>query len=111
MASQGIGNGIVEEFAALGADVFTCSRTEADLQECIQGWQKKGFQVQGIVADVSKEEEREKLMSKVNEVFRGKLDVLVNNVGTNVRKQTVEYGSEVLSSASLRSRCCSGAVE
>ena len=92
---QGIGNGIVGELAALGANVFTCSRTEADLQDCLQAWRKQGFIVQGVVADMSKEEDRIMLIKKAEDFFEGKLDVLVNNVGTNVRKTTVEYGSEV----------------
>ncbi|EKX43737.1 hypothetical protein GUITHDRAFT_72712 [Guillardia theta CCMP2712] len=92
--TKGIGNGIVGELAALGANVLTCSRTEADLQECLQAWQKQGFIVQGVVADMSKEEDRIMLIKKAEEFFEGKLDVLVNNVGTNVRKTTVEYSSE-----------------
>jgi len=57
-------------------------------------WQGAGLKVQGCVADVSKREDRETLVAKVAEVYGGSLNVLVNNVGTNVRKKTVEFTAE-----------------
>ncbi len=50
--------------------------------------------VQGVVADVSTSEGREILRKEVDLKFRGKLDVLVNNVGTNIRKPTVDFTAE-----------------
>ena len=48
----------------------------------------------GIVADVSTAEGREMLRHEVEAKFAGKLDVLVNNVGTNIRKKTMDYSAE-----------------
>ena len=48
------------------------------------------------MADVSTEEGREALIEKAKELFDNKLDVLINNVGTNVRKPTAEYSLEDL---------------
>ncbi|GFH07773.1 uncharacterized protein HaLaN_02625 [Haematococcus lacustris] len=49
---------------------------------------------QGRVADVSQREQREALMAAVASEYQGRLDILVNNVGTNIRKPTVDYTSE-----------------
>jgi len=92
--TKGIGAGIVEELGRHGANVFTCARTEADLTVALEKWTKKGLQVSGIVADCSKDEDRVKLVKSCEEYFEGQLDVLVNNVGTNVRKPTVDYSLE-----------------
>ncbi|WZY92953.1 hypothetical protein YC2023_065282 [Brassica napus] len=54
-------------------------------------WKKKGFQVSGSVCDVSCRSEREKLMQTVSTMFNGKLNILVNNVGSARVKPTTEY--------------------
>ncbi|KAF5446856.1 hypothetical protein F2P56_032454 [Juglans regia] len=92
--SKGIGYAIVEELAALGASVHTCSRNEAELNECLRGWEKKGFRVTGSVCDLVSRPQREELMKTVSHHFEGKLNILVNNVGTNIKKSTVETTAE-----------------
>ncbi|XP_031253965.1 tropinone reductase homolog At2g29360-like [Pistacia vera] len=92
--TKGLGQAIVEEFAELGANVYTCARTEDELKECISGWETKGFKVSGSVCDVSSRSERESLMKEVSSLFNGKLDILINNVGTSIYKPTQEYNAE-----------------
>ncbi|KAL9415906.1 hypothetical protein AB3S75_039161 [Citrus x aurantiifolia] len=92
--TKGLGHAVVEELAELGAAVHTCSRNEADLSECIRDWKTKGFKVTGSVCDVSSRIEREKLINQVSSLFDGKLNILINNVGTTIRKATVEYTAE-----------------
>ncbi|KAM0948319.1 putative tropinone reductase I [Dioscorea sansibarensis] len=92
--TKGIGHAIVEELAKFGASVYTCSRNEAELAECLKQWEGKKFKVTGSVCDVSSRAEREKLMENVSTVFQGKLDILINNVGTGVMKPTVECTAE-----------------
>ncbi|XP_031254025.1 tropinone reductase homolog At2g29170-like [Pistacia vera] len=89
-----IRHAVVEEFAELGAIVHTCSRNEAELKECLREWEKKGFKVSGSVCDVSSRPEREKLMKQVSSLFYGKLNILINNAGTNRTKPTEEYKAE-----------------
>ncbi|URE44445.1 Tropinone reductase [Musa troglodytarum] len=84
--TKGIGHGIVEELARLGAAVHTCSRNEADLNKCLQKWEAEGFKVTGSICDVSSPAERETLMEKVRSTFDGRLDILVCNAGTGILK-------------------------
>ncbi|XP_030964360.1 tropinone reductase homolog At5g06060-like isoform X1 [Quercus lobata] len=92
--SKGIGHAIVEELAGFGAIVHTCSRNEVDLNECLCEWRKKGLQVTGSVCDVSSRAERENLISTAFNLFNGKLNILINNVGTNKTKPTLEYTAQ-----------------
>ncbi|KAL6762496.1 hypothetical protein V8C86DRAFT_2518682 [Haematococcus lacustris] len=92
--TKGIGAAIVEHFCKLGAKVFICARSKDDLEASISKWRSQGFEVQGRVADVSQREQREALMTAVASEYQGRLDILVNNVGTNIRKPTVDYTSE-----------------
>nr|POF12163.1 tropinone reductase like [Quercus suber] len=93
-ASFGILHAIVEELAGFGATVHTCSRNEVDLNECLSEWRKKGLQVTGSVCDVSSRAERENLISTASNLFNGKLNILINNVGTNKTKSTLEYTAQ-----------------
>ncbi|KAJ0021047.1 hypothetical protein Pint_32724 [Pistacia integerrima] len=96
--TKGIGHAVVEELAELGASVHTCSRNEAELNERISEWEIKGFKITGTVCDVSSSvAEREKLMNEVSSLFNGKLNILINNVGTNICKPTEEYKAEEFS--------------
>ncbi|MED6217260.1 hypothetical protein PIB30_016072 [Stylosanthes scabra] len=88
--SKGIGYAIVEELAGLGARVHTCSRNEAQLNESLHQWSAKGYHVTASVCDVASHPQRQELIAKVSGLFNGKLDILVNNVGTNIVKETTE---------------------
>lgn len=92
--TRGIGQATVEELAGLGAVVHTCSRNEVELNKCLKEWQRKGFVVTGSVCDVTSPDQREALIQEVGSKFSGKLNILVNNVGTNIRKPTIEYSAE-----------------
>ncbi|KAK0605686.1 hypothetical protein LWI29_029605 [Acer saccharum] len=92
--TKGLGHAVVQELAELGATVHTCSRNESELNKCIHEWEIKGVKVSGSVCDASSRVEREKLMSNVSSLFNGKLNILINNVGTNVMKPTLEYNEE-----------------
>ncbi|KAL1128660.1 hypothetical protein V6Z11_A13G263000 [Gossypium hirsutum] len=95
--TKGIGHAIVEELAGLGAIVHTCSRTETELNDCLLEWKAKGFRVTGSVCDVSNQAQRENLLNTVSSQFNGKLNILINNVGTNIAKTVMDYTTEDVS--------------
>ncbi|KAI3757933.1 hypothetical protein L6452_05477 [Arctium lappa] len=76
--THGIGYAVVEELATLGAVVHTCSRNEAELNQRLQEWFVKGFNVTGSVCDVSSRPKREQLIEKVSSLFSGKLNILLS---------------------------------
>jgi Tropinone reductase 1 len=92
--TRGIGQAVVEELAELGAAVHTCSRNETELNQRLQDWTAKGFSVTGSVCDMSSRPQREQLLQNASSNFNGKLNILINNVGTNIRKATTEYTVE-----------------
>lgn len=89
-ATKGIGKAIAEEFLALGAQVFILSRNEAEIQTLLEDWQQKGLPVSGMPADVSKHAQRQLVADTIVQQW-GALDILINNVGTNIRKKTPAY--------------------
>ncbi|PRQ37964.1 putative oxidoreductase [Rosa chinensis] len=93
--TKGIGYAIVEELAGLGASVHTCARNEVLLNDCLSQWKLKGFhKVTGSICDMVLKTQREELIHRVSLLFNGKLNILINNVGTNIPKPTTEYAAE-----------------
>ncbi len=90
-ATKGIGRAIAEEFLSLGAEILIVARNEKEVNDAVAEWQKQGHKAFGCIADVAKGEDRQKVMATVKDVFGDRLDILVNNVGTNIRKQLVDY--------------------
>lgn len=68
---------ISEELASLGARIHTCARDESQLNQCLQEWKMKGFNVTGSVCNISSRADREKLMEAVSSLFYGTLNILV----------------------------------
>ncbi|XP_062171119.1 tropinone reductase homolog At2g29290-like [Alnus glutinosa] len=85
---------IVEELAQLGATVHTCSRNEADLKKCLHDWEAKGFRVTGSVCDLVSQLQREELINTISHQFHGKLNILINNVGTCILKPTTNVTAQ-----------------
>ena len=96
--TKGIGRAVVEELAGTcHCSILTCARNEQDLQQCLEEWQSRGYDCTGVVADVSTVMGREQFVKDVQDWLQGRrLHILVNNVGTNIRKPSVEYTPEEL---------------
>lgn len=92
-ATKGIGKAIAEEFLGLGADVFIVARHPRDVADMVSHWQSKGYSINGMAADVTNAEDRKHIIDALSK-GGNRLDILVNNVGTNIRKQLVEYQVE-----------------
>ncbi len=85
--TRGIGFAIADELLRLGAAVTVAARTESDLVACVATWQEAGLGAHGIAADLSLPGAAVSLIESVG----GPLDILINNVGTNIRKPTTGY--------------------
>jgi Tropinone reductase 1 len=90
--TRGIGHAVAEELLGLGARVFVVARDRARLAGCLERWAAAGYteRAHGYAADVSLAAGRAELLEQLRERFSD-LDILVNNVGTNVRKGTTSY--------------------
>lgn len=84
--TRGIGSGIAEELIAHGAKVICTSRSEPP------GGDEKANPLY-IRSDASLASDRESLIEYIREHY-GRLDILINNTGTNIRKKTVDYTDE-----------------
>lgn len=91
-ATKGIGLAIAQEFLALGAEVIIVARNTEAIEQQINTWDsdRKAY---GVAADVSTSEGRQIMLEYVSQTF-GELDILVNNVGTNIRKKAIDYTQE-----------------
>lgn len=88
--TKGIGRAVVAECVQLGASVWFVARNEKDVQALVTEYQEQDKTVLALAGDVADRAFREQLIAAITGTW-GKLDVLVNNVGTNVRKKFVEY--------------------
>jgi Tropinone reductase 1 len=91
--TKGIGRAIVEEFASLGAEIIFIARNQEEILLTENSLSEKGFNVKGFAVDLSKREERNKFFNHLPLIWK-KFDILVNNVGTNIRKKTSDYSEE-----------------
>jgi len=85
--TKGIGAAIAREFLSFGARVCVVARSGEDIDKMKA---QEGEMLTGIQQDMSKEDAFTNIMGFVEENF-GNLDILVNNVGMNIRKKTEEY--------------------
>lgn len=67
----------MEELAEFGAEIYTCSRNQSELNEKLQEWRDKGYKVSGSVCDLSIRQQRQELMESVSSTLDGKLNILV----------------------------------
>ena len=90
--SKGLGRAIVEELMAQGCTVLTCARDVAPLTDLVDASGRGGGCCIAIEADLSTAAGREALVSEAERRFGARgLGLLVNNVGTNLRKPSTEY--------------------
>ncbi|MBS1957131.1 MAG: glucose 1-dehydrogenase [Cyanobacteria bacterium SZAS-4] len=95
-ASKGIGLAIAEEFLNLGAEVIVVARTLDTLEQAFRHLKSEQKRIHLVPADVTDKAGRETLFKQASDL--GKLDILVNNVGTNIRKKLVDYTTDELNS-------------
>ena len=81
----GIGLGMAQGIASLGAVIVIAGRNEAKAAAALKTLHDMGAEASFIVADVTKKAECVSLIASAA-AKHGRVDILVNNAGTSVRK-------------------------
>jgi len=88
-ASRGIGRAISLRFAAEGANLIVCARTESQIQELAKEIRAGGRECLGVVAAVDNEAHVNRMVEEALARF-GRIDILVNNAGISNPKPFLE---------------------
>jgi NAD(P)-dependent dehydrogenase (short-subunit alcohol dehydrogenase family) len=89
-ASKGLGKAMALALGAAGAKLALVSRNKEQLQSVAAEASKLGAEAEVFVADVTSEEQVKQLERAVAAKF-GKVQILINNAGINIRKPSVEF--------------------
>jgi NAD(P)-dependent dehydrogenase (short-subunit alcohol dehydrogenase family) len=80
--SRGLGKEMAEGLAEAGAALMLCARREEWLTPTVEEFRGRGFKVEGMLCDVSKQEQVRAVVDKTIDAF-GQLDILINNAGVS----------------------------
>lgn len=92
-ASRGLGKAMAQALGEAGAGLAMVSRDAAALEQAVAELRARGAEAEGFPADVSREEQVEALRERVIARF-GKVHILINNAGVNIRKPVTEFTLE-----------------
>lgn len=92
-ASRGLGAGMAKALAAAGADLALASRTVDDLERVALEIQGMGREALVIPADLSQVSQVRAMVAAAERHY-GRVDILLNNAGFNVRKPALEVREE-----------------
>jgi NAD(P)-dependent dehydrogenase (short-subunit alcohol dehydrogenase family) len=81
----GLGSAIADAFAAAGARVAVAGRSREPLEASVRRAKANGSEGLAVTADVTREDDAERLVSEVVERF-GRVDIVVNAVGGGAGK-------------------------
>ena len=93
--SRGLGKAIALAMAEQGARIVICGRKQENLDKAVEDLKKAGSDVMAQPAHVGKGDQVAALIRSVDERY-GRLDILVNNVGTNILTPSVAEADEGL---------------
>ncbi|ELZ02632.1 SDR family NAD(P)-dependent oxidoreductase [Natrialba asiatica] len=93
-STRGLGQRIAERFAETGDNVVICSRSLADCKQVVDEFEENGYDgtAHAVEVDVSEKSSVENLIDETVDRF-GRLDVLVNNAGINIRGPAEEMSA------------------
>jgi NAD(P)-dependent dehydrogenase (short-subunit alcohol dehydrogenase family) len=92
-ASKGLGKAIALALAGAGARLALAARKPDQLEAAAEAVRAAGAEAAAFAADVSVESDVERLAREVAQKF-GKVHILVNNAGINVRNPVTEFTLE-----------------
>jgi short-subunit dehydrogenase len=82
--SSGIGRALAETFGKQGSRIFITGRNAEELDKTVNDLRKANIDIHALQADVSKEEDNQKMAQEALRVF-GRIDILINNAGISMR--------------------------
>ena len=91
--SRGIGKEIARALASNGANVVLAARSAQNLDATVKELQSDGLAAIGVQADVTVQEDVERLIHSTHQKF-GRINILVNNAGIGVFKPAAEMQIE-----------------
>ena len=92
--SKGLGEAMAQALAEAGADVLITSRHQDEVEATAASIRSAtGQRIIGVQADVTKRDDVEAMVQRALTEF-GKIDVLVNNAGINIRKPLLELSDD-----------------
>lgn len=94
-ASSGIGKACAWAFAQSGAKVVLAARQLEKLTKTTEELKLAGFEAMAVQADVSKQEDCQRLISDTITAYQ-QLDVLINNAGISMRATLEEIDVDVI---------------
>lgn len=86
----GIGLGMAKGLAQAGASIVVAGRDQAKSAAAVQELAGLGAEGLAVTVDVADEASCQAMVQAAKNRF-GRLDILINNAGTNIRKQPEEY--------------------
>ena len=92
-SSKGLGEAAVTALARAGADVAVCGRNRSDIDKVVEKLTSDGCRAHGFILEVTSPKTVQKGVSEILNYF-GKVDILLNNAGTNHRVPVLEYPEE-----------------
>jgi NAD(P)-dependent dehydrogenase (short-subunit alcohol dehydrogenase family) len=92
-ASRGLGKAMALALGEAGASLAMVSRDAAALEQAVAEVRARGAEAEGFPADVSQEDQVSALRERVIARF-GKVHILINNAGINIRKPVTEFTLE-----------------
>ena len=87
--TRGIGHAVVQALAAAGASVVLTGTTASNANAAAEEFVQQGMKVFGFPADVSREDDVQKLFDFADKTLGG-LDILINNAGLGIFKPAGE---------------------
>jgi NAD(P)-dependent dehydrogenase (short-subunit alcohol dehydrogenase family) len=92
-SSKGLGEVAAMALAGVGADVAVCGRNQADIDQVVDRIKATGRQAAGFILEVTSSDTVQRGVDAILEHF-GRIDILLNNAGTNHRVPVLEFPEE-----------------
>lgn len=89
-ASRGLGKAMAVALSSVGASLALVARDSGKLEETRKEIESGGGKAAFFLADVTKEQDVQRLESEVAAQLGG-IHILINNAGTNVRKNLIDF--------------------